>query len=410
MEQRKQYKKVLDLGAGDGKFAIGGNYDEYWGYEIDPVKTSCSNFPHTAKLINECAFTQISNDFDLCIGNPPYVRHHDLNDEWQQKIASKLSEELGIRLDRRSNAFIYFLCQSLLKTKEDGVVIQVIPYEWVTRPATEFLRTFIKGNNWNVDVYRFEQDVFAHSKVLTTACITVIDKSRRDNKWSYYRVNENLKVEQVPSPTGYSEGVLGYMHRGQYNFAQRGLSPGGQKVFCLDETTRLKHSLKRGIDVVPCITSLKYLPYEQRLINNAGFEKYYVKSGAKCWLILPNRSPSNELSSYLESVDEHDRSSVTCQKQSPWWCYKPHDSPDIIYGSGFTNYGPKILVNGVKAVVLGTVHGVHKVKRIRKYELVEKLREFNFESKIVKHSGALKKIEVNQMNWVLDKLIHDRNQ
>lgn len=101
---------------------------------------------------------------------------------------------------------------------------------------------------------------------------------------------------------------------------------------------------------------------------------------------------------------------MTCQKQSPWWCYKPHDSPDIIYGSGFTNYGPKILVNGVKAVVLGTVHGVHKVKRIRKYELVEKLREFNFESKIVKHSGALKKIEVNQMNWVLDKLIHDRNQ
>ena len=401
---RKDINKVLDLGAGDGKFSLFGSYSEYVGYEIDSNRAGSSSLPPNACLRNECAITYIDSDFDLCIGNPPYVRHHDLNDEWQKKIASDLSNDMGFRLDRRSNAFIYFLCQAILKTKRDGLVVQLIPYEWVSRPASKFLRGYIKANNWSVSVYRFEQDVFAHSKVLTTACITVIDKSIKHGRWAFYSVDRNLNCRKVDSPTGYENPVLEYIRRGEFNFAQRGLSPGGQKVFCLTEETREKFGLTPGLDVFPCVTNLKCIESDLKVLNMSAFRKHYIKSGERCWLISSDPNPTDELMRYLQSVDEKERDNYTCRNQSPWWGYRAHKSPDILYGSGFTSFGPKVVVNMVGAIALGTVHGVHKVDGITKLELRERIASFDFEKQVVSHSGALKKVEVNQMNYVLSEL------
>lgn len=406
-EYSPTFDRVLDLGAGDGKFALNGNYLTYIGYEIDSSRISVGDLPVNAKIKHQCAFSEVDKVFDLCIGNPPYVRHHDLNGEWQQKIAEELSSKMGFRLDRRSNAFIYFLCQSLLQTKDNGLVIQVIPYEWVSRPATKFLRDYIRSQKWDVRVYRFEQDVFAHSKVLTTACVTVIDKSSNNQRWEYYRVDNQLNRRKVKSATGHNDSVLAYKKRARFNYAQRGLSPGGQKIFCLTEETRQKFALKVGEDVVPCIANIKPLPTHLKLINSSVFKRYFVNKGERCWLIKPNRQPSKELVEYLESIPFEERDNYTCNHQSPWWCYKAHNAPDLIYGSGFTEFGPRVYVNGVGAVVLGTVHGIHEVKGIGKYQLLDKLMTFNFETKLVSHSGVLKKIEVNQMNAVLELLSNE---
>ncbi|WP_127025291.1 Eco57I restriction-modification methylase domain-containing protein [Rheinheimera mangrovi] len=406
-QHRQQFLSVVDFGAGDGKFAHGGQYSNYVGYEIDSRRTKHTSLPSNAEIIHKCAFSDVKGNFDLCIGNPPYVRHHELNDEWQNKIANQLSHELGIRLDRRSNAFIYFLCQAILKTNDTALIVQVIPYEWVSRPSCSFLRKYVEDKKWTVKVYRFEQDVFAHSKVLTTASITVIDKTGKNGIWEFYTIDNQFNAVRVQSATGSNEKVLSYKSRSPFNYAQRGLSPGGQKIFCLTEEIRLAFKLKIGIDVVPCLTNIRPVPDKIALLNTTSFQKYLVNAGEKCWLITPTVTPSEELKTYLDSVSAEDRDTYTCRNQSPWWCYRAHPVPDLLYGSGFTKHGPKIFINEIGAVAVGAVHGIHKVKGISKIQLRKALRTFEFESRIVSHSGVLKKIEVNQMNSVIGTILND---
>ena len=52
--------KVIDLGAGDGRFAQYGCYGSYVGYEVDVDRCSGARLPKNAKLVNRCAFS----DFD----------------------------------------------------------------------------------------------------------------------------------------------------------------------------------------------------------------------------------------------------------------------------------------------------------------------------------------------------------
>ena len=74
-KHRECMGSVLDLGAGDGRFARGGKFQRYLGIEIDDA-TPKSELPINAKLHYGCAFAIAGRNWDAVIGNPPYVRHH----------------------------------------------------------------------------------------------------------------------------------------------------------------------------------------------------------------------------------------------------------------------------------------------------------------------------------------------
>ena len=143
---RSELKNIVDLGAGNGRFAIHSKlkYQSYTGYEIDGRRIGEIPLPENAVIKKRCGFEIDSGDYDLCLGNPPYVRHHDIETDWQEKVSEQLERRLEIRLKRTANLFALFLAQALNITKQDGLVAQIIPYEWVARPSTEPIRELIK--------------------------------------------------------------------------------------------------------------------------------------------------------------------------------------------------------------------------------------------------------------------------
>src|SRR5438093_743317 len=82
-----------------------------------------------------------------------------------------------------------FLWLGFMKTSGQGMIALVIPYEWVSRPSAEPIRSFIQGKRWDVDVYRLHEPVF--DGVLTTASITIIDKRGNSSAWSYYDISRD---------------------------------------------------------------------------------------------------------------------------------------------------------------------------------------------------------------------------
>lgn len=267
---REHFGSVLDAGAGDGRFSKSGSFDSYFGYEIDPKRVPRDDLPETASIIRSCAFSNAEvNSYDLSIGNPPYVRHHDLSDEWRMNISKWIGKKIGQRPSGLSNAYLYFLWLSIITTKADGLIVLVIPFEWVERPAAKKLREFIAENRWSLDVYKFDVEPFP--RVLTTASITVIDKSKTNAATSYFSIDEKGKIRPLSNATRSNLPPLKYQSRVQSAYAQRGLSPGGQSVFVLTEEQRINHSLLVNVDVLPCITTLRHVDLDSHVLSEELF-------------------------------------------------------------------------------------------------------------------------------------------
>lgn len=403
--RRAVVNKTLDLGAGDGRFADGRGTASYVGYEIDAAKIPAIRVAGR-KFENRDVLECAKKDYDVCIGNPPYIRRKLIGAEWRESAIALLTRESdGIVPRSDANAFVYFLWLALLRTKKDGLVVQLVPFEWVNRPSAGPLRKFIAKNHWNVEVFRFSDDIF--DRVLTTAAIVIIDKSKRDGEWKYFTLDRAGQASPTANATGNDSSVLEYSNRDAAAYALRGLSPGGQDVYVLTEEARLYQGLSIGSDVTPCVTTLRHLDAGQLALTDTLFENAFVKAGHPCWLIRSDREQrSVPLERYLMSIkDLAMKYSTNSIRGSNWFRFRPHPVPDILVASGFREKSPKSFLNQAGVITLGSVYAVFVKGRDRQVATVKALRDFNFEAQVVAHSNGLRKIEVKQLNSVLSRIV-----
>lgn len=403
-QRRRHFDRVVDFGAGDCRFAAGGRYKQYVGVEIDRDKTRNAVVVAGRTIRTGCAFEHDGCEYDACIGNPPYVRHHDLELHWRERVSTRIASQLGCTLNYKSNLFLYFVCLGILKTHDKGIVALVIPFEWVSRPSARSLRQLLIDRKWEVSVYRFTSQVFPG--VLTTSSITIIDKSKTTGEWRYSDVTSTFDIIPRSGPAEASTGVLEYSDRGAI-WAMRGMSPGSQSIFCLTEGERSHFGLRKS-DVMPCVTSLRSLPSTITLLSETVFNQYFVSAGQRCWLIKSHmKNRSRTLDEYLDGIAPDRRDNYTCKSRNPWYAFRCHPVPDILVSSGFTSFGPKIVINSAGCHAIGSVTGVHSdvkysVRRLQKY-----LSEMNFEESVVAHAKTLKKVEVKQLNAVLNAFLQE---
>lgn len=399
-QHRKRLGSVLDMGAGDGRFGQGGCFARYVGVEIDQRRVATAVPPADGTIVHGCVFRHREKEYDACVGNPPYARHHDIENSWKAKTVARIRRELRVQLNQHCNLYIYFFCLALLKTHERGLIALLIPYEWVSRPSAKSLRDYILEKGWGVSVYRFQKPLF--EGVMTTASVTIVDKARCDGAWAYYDITPEFKVVKRNGIVDAEGGVLKYVGRGRI-WALRGLSPGSQRIFTLTEGERIHAGLRKD-DVVPCVTTLRNLPRNILTLSHPSFYKYFVQAGERCWLIRSyEHHRSNALDAYLAAIPEGRRQTYTCLNQTPWFNFRPHPTPKILFSSGFTTFGPKVLINSVGAAAVGSVIGIHSGRSFSLSRLQRSLLNFDFEKSVVAHAKTLKKVEVKQLNGLLNR-------
>jgi len=210
-ELRPKVGKVVDFGAGDGRFAGHGSYAEYVGYEVDRDRCANASLPANARLVNQCAFSDEAISADVCIGNPPFVRNQNLPEGWRLKASDLLRRRTGIEISGLANAWQYFFLLALTSVGETGLCALIIPYEWVSRPSAKKVRDYILEQRWDVSVYRLVDTKF--DSVLTTSSITIVDKASRNGSWRYYEETAHGDFAPLASPSGSGRGVLPYIRR-----------------------------------------------------------------------------------------------------------------------------------------------------------------------------------------------------
>ena len=406
-KRRQRLGKVVDFGAGDGRFAEVGEYEQYVGYEIDAELCRRADLPSGARLVNACAFSEALTDADLCIGNPPYVRNQDLPADWRKNAATSIQLRTGVRMSGLANAWQYFTLLSLASTKADGLLATVIPYEWVSRPSSRPLRRYIADRGWDVAVYRLPDPTF--DRVLTTSSITLIDKRQASGSWCYFEREADGPYRRLMSPSGGKHGVLRYASRSPHGegrlTVRRGLSPGTQRVLTLTDGERIRAGLRIGTDVVACVTSLRFIDAKRTTLSEALFDTRFRSAGVKCWLPRTDREPSDRLRSYLDHIPATEYQTRTCLDRDPWWRFSMPAPPSVLIATGFRTARPKALANEVGAVAVGGVSGVYGLSATAARRLVQRLRSVDLNDSVVRHSKGLRKLESGQLVTLVNALL-----
>lgn len=408
-ERRARVGKVVDFGAGDLRFARGGEFESYVGFEIDRARCGTPDPLRRVDVLHQCAFAEAVDDADLCIGNPPFVRNQDLPSGWRAKVAERLYRRSGVELSGLANAWQYFLMLALVSTRPDGLCALVIPYEWVSRPSCAALRRHVVEQGWEVDAYRLDDTTF--DSVLTTSSITVVDKAARTGRWRFFHEVRGGSFEPLPSASQSERGHLPYVRPTRHHARPRvcrGLSPGSQRAFTLTEPERARCGLEVGVDVVACVTTLRNLPHDETSLCPTTFGTYFVEAGRRCWLLRTDVEPSRKLAAYLDTVEEETRTNYTCSSRTPWWRYAMPGAPDVLVATCFKGRRPKLVANVVGARAVGGVAGIHGMGDDMRRRLEEAFETSAVSDRIVAHAKGLRKIEIHQLNGLLAEIASGR--
>lgn len=97
--------------------------------------------------------------FDLILGNPPYIRYQYLT-ESQREMQSQILTSHGMKANKLINAWVAFIVACVQLLSEKGKIAFVIPAEILQVAYAEDLRLYLSNNLAKITLITFEQLVF----------------------------------------------------------------------------------------------------------------------------------------------------------------------------------------------------------------------------------------------------------
>lgn len=132
--------------------------------EAEKVQHNYQNYQNI-HVLNEDFFEFYSRmvsaqtQYDLILGNPPYIRYQYLT-ETQRELQSNILSSHGMKANKLINAWVAFLVACVQLLSENGRIAFVIPAEILQVAYAEDLRLFLSEHLAKITLITFEQLVF----------------------------------------------------------------------------------------------------------------------------------------------------------------------------------------------------------------------------------------------------------
>ena len=166
---------ILEPSCGDGVFLdalqnlnLLNKVDKLTAVEIEPdeakkVRDRYSGFDQI-EVCSEDFFDYYNRvlgkeQFDLVLGNPPYIRYQYLK-ESQREMQSQILISHGMKANKLINAWVAFIVACVQLLSEKGKIAFVIPAEILQVAYAEDLRLYLANNLAKITLITFEQLVF----------------------------------------------------------------------------------------------------------------------------------------------------------------------------------------------------------------------------------------------------------
>lgn len=185
--------KILEPCCGEGVFLKLLNekgYGNITAYEIDD---SLINIYSNKVIFESFVSAEFDKNFDLIIGNPPYIRWSNLEDHLKKEL---LNNPLWNRYFNSLCDYLYiFILKSIEHLKENGQLIFVCPEYWLNTTHSISLRNYMVSNGYFEEIYHFnETPIF--EKVTVSTIIFKYIKSK-ENKQDKIRLSKYYSSQKI---------------------------------------------------------------------------------------------------------------------------------------------------------------------------------------------------------------------
>lgn len=355
----REPSRIVDPGVGSARFlaSAGAAFPEAQliGVDVDPLAALLSRanlavggFAGRARILlgDYRRFAEQVEGRTLYIGNPPYVRHHQIATKWKDWLFSEAAK-LGVTASKLAGLHVHFFLATARSAKPGDFGAFITAAEWLDVNYGSLVRSLVLNELGGQSVTVIEPTAQPFPDAATTAAITTFEIGSKPTSVMFRRVDnlrnldglgkgrkvnrDRLAVESRWSyltraaekpPEGYVElGELCRVHRGQVTGANEvwiaGEHSAGLPSSVLYRTvTRARELLDAGgvltnasklrcvIDLPP---DLDVLDAEERAAVNKflkvaremGANKGYVASHRKAWWSVGLREAAPIISTYM---------------------------------------------------------------------------------------------------------------
>ncbi|GHU67929.1 DNA methyltransferase [Clostridia bacterium] len=385
-------KTILEPSCGDGVFidALAAHLEDgtsVTGVEIEKdesAKVVCRYQDNkqinvvTEDFLNFYDREYSKSNYDLIIGNPPYIRYQYLSEE-QRGIQSKILTDHGMKSNKLINAWVCFLVACVQLLSSNGTIAFVVPAELLQVVYAEDLRKFLSDQLKKITLITFEKLVFPD---IEQEIVVLIGEKGGEEK--------GIRIVEMEDVSGFDtldlkkNGYLKLQHTKEkwtkyfvskddieliqkireddrfirfadYGIINIGITTGNNNYFSIDKATEDKYELSSV--TLPLIGRSShahgiFFTKEDWLVN--------VKNGKKAMLV---KFPEMPLSEYPELHRDYIKYGETTEQNLGYKCSIRNDwyiVPSVWVPDAFflrrNNLYPKFVLNSCSAVSTDTMH------------------------------------------------------
>ncbi len=379
-----QPARIIDPGAGSGRFlATAADYfplSQLIAVETDPVAALMLRATAEAKGFGGRLTLKLTDyrrirlprieGTTLFIGNPPYVRHHDIEEQWKDWYA-RAGARWGIKASKLAGLHLHFFFKTMTLAREGDYGTFITAAEWLDVNYGRALRQLLADGLGGTALHVLDPAVAAFPDAATTAAITCFRVGQRPKNFRVRAVETRsalndltkgrkvlwTEVEKAPRwsiivrpsekpPAGYIElGELFRVHRGQVT--------GANSVWIAGDHAK-------GLPVkylLPTVTRARELLAVGDVLADAGVLRRVIDLPADLDELSRDVRPAVERFLSWAKAQQAD-SGYIAQNRRSWWSVGLREPAPIVC-TYMARRPPAFVRNMCNARLLNIAHGLY---------------------------------------------------
>jgi hypothetical protein len=430
------FTRVVDGGLGSGRYlrraAVAFPDAILVGVELDPVCALLARATfHVLGLTGRLHL--VVGDFravdlpkalgrTLWIGNPPYVRHHALGEQWKDWYAATMNDLGAPKASKLAGLHLHFFARVGEAAGNRDLGILITAAEWTDTNYGAALRTTLCGKLGGVSVHVVDAKAEPFPGVMTTAAITVFKPGQRQAAIRLQVVVDIGELGCLESGIARTVDELSSAKKWQVQVAapsnpavhnQTGTRVGSIFRVSRGQVTGANHAWIAGQQakrlpkrfLLPCITGAKELftAFEAggRLESADHLDRVVDLPRDLSGLSRAERAEVDAFLKWAKSVDA-DKGYVASHR-SAWWAIRLPAAAPIVC-TYMARRAPVFVRNMVDARLLNIAHGLYPLIPMSDVELDEVCRSLNRASNLNDgrvYAGGLTKFEPSAVEDML---------
>jgi len=352
---------------------------------LDVAKNCLKGHPNVRYRLTDFLRTEFDQLFDGVICNPPYYKHHFVEDK--NNLVEEFNRRYGSALTRMTSVYCLFLVKAVNLLAEGGRCAFIIPSEFMNADYGVAVKSYLLDHRLLDAILVLNSESRAFSDALTTSCILLISKDSSKRRGAPVRLfqaedarsfaeigDQILNGTAVPFKSLDEDSFDPSVKWHNYFFTtrwsnridvlcqlegiagcSRGIATGSNEYFTLSEKETNKWGLSED-EVRPCVT--KSVHADKLVFTRQDFERLRDLN-KKCYLLYPSSDLTPGMRIYLERGERLGvNGKFLTRNRHPW--HRPEQRPAAdIWVTVFYRGRPRFVLNEAGVLNLTAFHGIY---------------------------------------------------